>query len=346
MDLFGTGGVDKQVCGSHLGAVDHAFTSSDGKYDDGTATVPVTNNAKDFGTGPRVIDVLIRDDDQPGVRLGVRSLNALEGQPASYGTRLLSQPNADVTLNVSTGTVSAASVGDTQLTFTPADWDVEQTVTLDLGDDDVANGSRTLTVRHSLSSSDSRFNGLVDESMTVNIVDDDSPGVFLLASAVSVGEDGSSDGYELRLTSRPSAPVTVAVSGDGQATPDRSSLTFTAQNWDQAQRVNVTAVDDQVAEERWRRPAPTWRVQRRSRLQRLGRGHHAGAHRGQRRGRPGRGSARTGGGGRGPAHDLRGGAALAADRQRERAAWPQMAASAHRRPRSPSTPATGTRRRV
>ena len=105
VDLFGTGGVDKQVCGSHLGAVDHAISSSDGKYDDGTATVPVTNNAKDFGTGPRVIDVLIRDDDQPGVRLGVRSLNALEGQPASYGTRLLSQPNADVTLNVSTGTV-------------------------------------------------------------------------------------------------------------------------------------------------------------------------------------------------------------------------------------------------
>ena len=193
--------------------------------------------------------MLIRDDDQPGVRLGVRSLNALEGQPASYGTRLLSQPNANVTLNVSTGTVSAASVGNTQLTFTPADWDVEQTVTLDLGDDDVANGSRTLTVRHSLSSSDSRFNGLVDESMTVNIVDDDSPGIFLLASAVSVGEDGSSDSYELRLTSRPSAPVTVAVSGDGQAEPDRSSLTFTAQNWDQAQTVNVTAVDDRVAEE-------------------------------------------------------------------------------------------------
>ena len=73
-----------QVCGSHLGAVDHEITSSDGKYNDPTATVPVTNNAKDFGTGPRVIDVLIRDDDQPGVRLGVRSLNALEGQPASY----------------------------------------------------------------------------------------------------------------------------------------------------------------------------------------------------------------------------------------------------------------------
>ena len=72
--------------------------------------------------------------------------------------------------------------------------------------------------------------------------------LILLTNAVLAGEDGTTGSYELKLTSQPVADVVVAIQGDAQATPDRASLTFTTENWNQVQAVTVGAVDDAVAE--------------------------------------------------------------------------------------------------
>ena len=85
--------------------------------------------------------------------------------------------------------------------------------------------------------------------MTVNIVDDDSPGVFLLANAVSVGEDGTTGSYDLEADQP-------ACRRRGHRHPGRRTgnagywpdVTFTAENWAQTQRVTVAAVDDAIAE--------------------------------------------------------------------------------------------------
>ena len=60
--------------------------------------------------------------------------------------------------------------------------------------------------------------------------------------------EGGNERYSLRLNSRPASPVTVNLSGGAQLTVAPTSLTFTPDNWQQLQAVNVTAIDDAVDE--------------------------------------------------------------------------------------------------
>jgi Ca2+-binding RTX toxin-like protein len=52
----------------------------------------------------------------------------------------------------------------------------------------------------------------------------------------------------VRLTTQPTANVTVAITPASQVTVSRRALTFTPENWNVAQTVTVTAVDDAVVE--------------------------------------------------------------------------------------------------
>ena len=72
-------------------------------------------------------------------------------------------------------------------------------------------------------------------------------GVTVSKTALTVTEeDATGDSYTVALDSRPTAAVTVTVAGHAgtAVTPDPTTLTFTASNWDTAQTVTVTAGDD------------------------------------------------------------------------------------------------------
>ena len=64
-------------------------------------------------------------------------------------------------------------------------------------------------------------------------------------------EGGDSAAFEVVLDSEPSANVTIGISSDNtnEGTVDKSSLTFTPGNWDTAQTVTVTGVDDEPVNE-------------------------------------------------------------------------------------------------
>lgn len=64
----------------------------------------------------------------------------------------------------------------------------------------------------------------------------------------AVTEGGSTDSYSLVLTSQPSANVTVSVVGDAQVSVAPTTLTYTTANWDVAQTVTVTAINDSIVE--------------------------------------------------------------------------------------------------
>ena len=69
--------------------------------------------------------------------------------------------------------------------------------------------------------------------------------IVLSATSLTVGE-GDSGTFNVRLATRPSADVTVAVASDdtGAATVSVSRLTFTTTDWDTDQPVTVNAVED------------------------------------------------------------------------------------------------------
>ncbi|MDZ8257721.1 DUF4114 domain-containing protein [Nostoc sp. ChiQUE01b] len=114
-------------------------------------------------------------------------------------------------------------------------------------DDFVAQGDRNdLIVQFKISSSTEIYVVGVE----VTIKDNDTAGVTITETLgnTAVTEGGATDSYSVVLTSQPTANVTVNLNGEEQLSFNTTTLTFTPQNWNVAQAVTVTAVDDGLIE--------------------------------------------------------------------------------------------------
>jgi len=164
---------------------------------------------------------------------------------------VLSQaPTANVTVTPSGGT--QLTVAPASLIFTPANWNTPQTLTVSAIDDAVAEGPHTGTVTFTVASTDANYNGFTVPPITVNITDNDAGGVVFTqpGGSTTVTEGGVSGGYTAKLTSVPTANVTITMVPDAQVLTAPATLTFTPANWNVPQVVTVTAVDDSVIEGR------------------------------------------------------------------------------------------------
>ncbi len=229
--------VDDQIVeGNHTGTITHTVSSGDTRY----------NNLSVAG-----VTAQITDNDTVGVQITQSggSTNVTEGGATdSYTVVLSSQPTANVTVTVTPN--SQVSVNKTTLTFTTSNWNVAQTVTVTAVNDQIAEGSHTGTITHAVSSGDTRYNGLSVAGVTVQITDNDTAGVQITQSggSTNVTEGGATDSYTVVLSSQPTANVTVTVTPNSQVSVNKTTLTFTASNWNVAQTVTVSAVDDQIVE--------------------------------------------------------------------------------------------------
>jgi uncharacterized protein len=77
-----------------------------------------------------------------------------------------------------------------------------------------------------------------------------TPGVTITQSngSTTVTEGGATDSYTVVLNTQPTANVTITLAPDAQTTVSTPTLTFTSANWNVAQTVTVTAVDDVAVE--------------------------------------------------------------------------------------------------
>lgn len=81
---------------------------------------------------------------------------------------------------------------------------------------------------------------------TISINDDDTAGITVSAISGSLTEAGGTATFTVVLTSQPTASVSIPVSSNDttEGTIAVSTVTFTSDNWDTAQTVTVTGVDD------------------------------------------------------------------------------------------------------
>ena len=83
---------------------------------------------------------------------------------------------------------------------------------------------------------------------TVLIFDDDASPAVLVTDAANLqtGEDGTTDTFKVKLATKPSADVSIALtsSDTGEGTVSPTPLTFTSANWYTDQTVTITGVDD------------------------------------------------------------------------------------------------------
>ena len=132
---------------------------------------------------------------------------------------------ADLSIEIAAGAAS----GSKSFTLTPTD-------------DTLAEGDETISVTGASA-------GVTVTGDEITITDDD-PDIVLSKTKVTVAENGGTASYTVRLATQPSAAVTVAVtSGDTSAAtvnPEAASLSFTTGNWNMAQTVTVTGVDDAI----------------------------------------------------------------------------------------------------
>ena len=192
----------------------------------------------------------IVDDDDPQVTVSFEesSYSVAEGASVTVTVVLSAAPERQVVVPVTHTAQGDTTAADYSVPSTSVTFNIDQTTAtftftaaaddIDDDGDSVALGFGDLPERVSAGA-----------ASTVSITDDDVAGLTLSPVSVSVTEGGAASSYTAVLDSQPTSSVTVTITGAGtDVTLDVSSLVFTAGNWDDAQTVTVTAVDDAIDE--------------------------------------------------------------------------------------------------
>ncbi|MBK8171024.1 MAG: hypothetical protein IPK60_11865 [Sandaracinaceae bacterium] len=174
------------------------------------------------------------------------------GSTDTFTVVLDSQPTANVTIAITTSDDTEATAAPTTLTFTPENWNAPQTVTVTGVNDDTEDGNQDYTILTAAAvSTDSNYSGLNGADVAGSNIDDESAGITVEpTSGLTTTEGGDDDTFTIVLNTQPTADVTIALSSSAsdEATIVPDSVTFTTANWNSAQTVTVTGVDDASAD--------------------------------------------------------------------------------------------------
>jgi hypothetical protein len=149
------------------------------------------------------------------------------------------------------------------LTFTSTNYASSQSVFVTGITDNIFENEASVQSTISLvpTSTDSRFDsvgvctdasctssvGNAGSSININIVDKDTASIIVSALSSSSRSEGQVATFTVKLSSKPKATVTISVTESTSAvTFDINTLSFTTNNWDTAQIVTVTVVEDNL----------------------------------------------------------------------------------------------------
>ena len=206
--------------------------------DSANETVTVTNTASggEYEGVTASVRVTVDDDDKPGITFTPASLTVGEAGVGTYGVRLNAAPTADVTVAISSSNPDV-TVNTSSLTFTTVNYATNQRVDVTAAEDaDAADD--TANLRHRPSGGD--YSAGEAKDFMVTVTDDDTAGLVLSATTLTVDEGGQNT-YTVKLQTQPTTTVTVTVSSDDTdaATVSGPTLRFTTSNWDTEQTVTV-----------------------------------------------------------------------------------------------------------
>ena len=176
------------------------------------------------------------------------------GTTDTFTVQLDAQPTNDVVLDIANNDPGEVNLDKTSLVFTSTTWNTPQVVTMTGRDDPRIDGDQATDVTTSVrvAQSDPRYASVPAKTVVVTTTDNDVAGFSKLESAgiTEVSETGTTDTFTVVLTAQPAADVVfnVASANTNEVTVDKATLTFTSANWDQAQTVTVTGIDDAVVD--------------------------------------------------------------------------------------------------
>jgi len=138
------------------------------------------------------VTVSITDaEDVAGVTASAAAIVTSEaGLAGAFTLRLDTKPNSNVTILLASSDTSEGTVSPASLTFTPANFVSDQTVTVTGVNDSVDDGDISYVVSMQLVSADSSYNNLAVASKSATNTDDDAAGYLVSAISGTTSEGG------------------------------------------------------------------------------------------------------------------------------------------------------------
>ncbi len=193
------------------------------------------------GLSQAALTVTEMDNDTLAIVTDKTSVSVPEGGTAAFQVRLSAQPVAAVTVAAVAfgGDADITVQGGQDLTFSPADWNLDQVVTLKaIEDPDATDGQATIRCSAA---------GLPDNNLKAIEQDNDTLRIVTDTDSVNVPEDGTAT-FQVKLSAQPAVGVAVNVSwfaGDTDITVESgANLTLTPTNWNVYQTVALAAAGD------------------------------------------------------------------------------------------------------
>ncbi len=177
--------------------------------------------------------------------VSAKSLTVTEGDKKDFAVKLDGKPLSTVTVSLAGWDTGAVKVEPESLTFSPKKFRTAQTVKVTAKDDfDASNETTTIN----LSGRGGGYDGITS-SVTVNVTDDDVPGVIVNPPKLTIVEGEEGKEFTVRLKTQPTGAVTTTISvtepsATASVTLGATSLDFTPDTWDEPKPVKVTADED------------------------------------------------------------------------------------------------------
>ena len=220
---------------------------------EGAETISVTGRVSGLTVEPTTLTLSDNDTASRVVTLSVVPESVAEDTPKNV--TVTASLNAGARAEDMAVRLTVGAAGDTAVPGTDYAQVSERTLTIPTGetggtavfrlaplDNDVADGARELSVTGLTTVAELRIEPASGAKIALD--DDDSPALLVMPEALTVVEAGS-DTYAVELRTRPTADVTVTITGvSGDLSLDRTTLVFTPADWGIARDVTVTAADD------------------------------------------------------------------------------------------------------
>ena len=189
----------------------------------GTLDANSGSNLDGGASGSGTASFNIRDDDSRGISVSPVTLTLAEADDPltesitehqkTYSIELDSQPTGTVTVNLSSGDTTVATLSDNSLEFTTSDWDA-QTVTVTAVADAIDNtgDERTVRITHTVSATGTDYEDETAAAVDVTVTDDDgAPTLSIDAPSVAEGDSSTvTMTFKVTLTPASGKPVSVA----------------------------------------------------------------------------------------------------------------------------------------
>ncbi|WP_025770755.1 hypothetical protein [Thioalkalivibrio sp. HK1] len=202
--------------------------------------------------------VSVRDGDTAQFNLSTISMSLEEGEQGTFGLRPDTRPSANITValtssnaDITVDTDPTMPGNQTTLAFNQFGatnaWNQHRTIRVFVGQDNDADDE---SVDINITGTGGDYQGK-SAKVTVSITDDDKAtgSIVLSPAGTLIVREGSSARLDVSLSTPPSGDVSVILSNDNSLRVSLfpTSLTFTASNYQTAQRITLTAANDDNA---------------------------------------------------------------------------------------------------